>query len=144
MYEDSSTEQKSWQVYSLGKKRNVFRLHESREGISITSRGLVLKTTTPPPPPLPRPLSLKTVGTVSSSSEDIKNSGPVSYRLVHVKDPSTLQKLQTQQFLPTSTHIMLSTTPPAKLIVQEGYSTAPPPPPPASSSLPPSTLPCPH
>jgi len=32
MGEDSSTEQKTWQVYSLG-KRNVFRLHlnESRE-----------------------------------------------------------------------------------------------------------------
>ena len=97
-----------------------------------------------PPPPPPRPLSLKTVGTVSSSSEDIENSGPVSYRLVHVKDPSTLQKPQTQQFLPTSTHIMLSPTPPAKLIVQEGYSTAPPPHP-TRLRLPPSLRPpCPY
>ena len=35
MDEDSSTEQKTWQVYSFG-KRNVFRLHlnEARESLS--------------------------------------------------------------------------------------------------------------
>ena len=40
MDEDSSTEQKTWQVCSFG-KRNVFRLHlnESREGFCQRERG---------------------------------------------------------------------------------------------------------
>ena len=40
MDEDSSMEQKMWQVYSLG-KINVFRLHlnESREGLCQRARG---------------------------------------------------------------------------------------------------------
>ena len=40
MDEDSSTQQKEWQVYSFG-KRNVFRLHlnESREGFCRRERG---------------------------------------------------------------------------------------------------------
>ena len=40
MDEDSNTEQKIWQVYSLG-KRNVFRLYvnESREGFYRRGRG---------------------------------------------------------------------------------------------------------
>ena len=40
MDEDVSTEQKTWQVYNLG-KRNVFRLdlNESREGLCRRGRG---------------------------------------------------------------------------------------------------------
>ena len=40
MDEDSSTEQKTWQVYSFG-KRNVLRLHlnESREGFLSERKG---------------------------------------------------------------------------------------------------------
>ena len=40
MDEDSSTEQKTWQVHSFG-KQNVFRLHlnESREGFCRRERG---------------------------------------------------------------------------------------------------------
>ena len=40
MVKDSGTEQKTWQVYSLG-KRHVFRLHlkESRKGFGQRGRG---------------------------------------------------------------------------------------------------------
>ena len=44
MDEDSSTDQKTWQIYSFGREKKVFRLHllhlnESREGFCRRGRG---------------------------------------------------------------------------------------------------------